>query len=66
MIHIDFHTPADVPPNEEQRQKAVERSGVLKRRNDPALQKLVDEAAKLFHTPMAAVTIIDREPIRRR
>jgi GAF domain-containing protein len=61
VIHIDFHTPADVPPNEEQRQKAVERSGVLKRRNDPALQKLVDEAAKLFHTPMAAVTIIDRE-----
>lgn len=61
MIHIDFHSPADMPPNEEQRQQAVERSGILKRRKDPALQKVVDEAAEMFGTPMAAITILDRE-----
>jgi GAF domain-containing protein len=61
MIHIDFHSPADMPANEELRQQAVDRSGVLKRRRDPALQRVVDEAAKIFGTPMAAVTIIDRD-----
>ena len=61
MIHIDFHTPAELPANEEQRQKAVERSGILKRRKDPALQKLVDEAAELFDAPIAAISIIDRD-----
>lgn len=63
MIHIDidFHSPAELPANEEQRQQAVERSGVLKRRKDPALQKVVEEAAKTFNTPMAAITIMDRE-----
>lgn len=61
MIHIDFHSPPDMPANEAQRQKAVERSGVLKRRRDPALQKVVDEAAKLFNAPMAAITIMDHD-----
>lgn len=61
MIHIDFHSPADVPANEEQRQQAVDRSGVFRRRSDPALQKLVDEAAKSFHTQIAAISIIDRD-----
>jgi GAF domain-containing protein len=61
VIHIDFHSPADLPPNEEQRQRAVERSGVLKRRRDPKLQKVVDEAAEMFDTPMAAITIMDHE-----
>lgn len=61
MIHIDFHSPADMPPNEDQRQRAVERSGVLKRRRDPKLQKVVDEAAEMFHTPIAAITIMDHE-----
>jgi GAF domain-containing protein len=61
VIHIDFHTPAEVPANEEQRQKAVERSGVLKRMRDPKLQKIVDEAAEHFHTPIAAISIIDRD-----
>jgi len=59
VIHIDFHSPAELPANEAHRQKAVERSGILKRRKDPALQKLVDEAADMFETPMAAITIID-------
>ena len=61
MIHIDFHSPAEMPPNEEQRQQAVERSGILKRRRDPKLQKVVDEAAEMFSTPMAAITIMDHE-----
>jgi GAF domain-containing protein len=61
VIHIDFHSPAELPANEEQRQRAVDRSGVLKRRKDPALQKVVDEAAEMFHTPIAAITIMDRE-----
>ena len=61
MIHIDFHSAPDEPANEEQRQKAVERSGVLKRRRDPALQKVVDEAAEVFCAPIAAISIIDRD-----
>ena len=61
MIHIDFHSPAEMPPNEEQRQQAVERSGILKRRRDPKLQKVVDGAAEMFSTPMAAITIMDHE-----
>ena len=61
MIHIDFHTPPDLPTNETQRQQAVERSGVLQRRKDPALQRVVDEAADYFQTPIAAITIVDRD-----
>ena len=60
MIHIDFHTPPDLPTNEAQRQQAVERS-VLQRRKNPALQRVVDEAADYFQTPIAAITIVDRD-----
>jgi len=61
VIHIDFHTPPDLPTNEAQRQQAVERSGVLQRRKNPALQRVVDEAADYFQTPIAAITIVDRD-----
>ena len=61
MIHIDFHTPPDLPTNEEQRQQAVDRCGVLARRKDPALQRIVEEAADYFQTPIAAITILDRD-----
>ena len=61
VIHIDFYTPPDEPANEDQRQKAVDRSGVFKRRNDPAFQKIVDDAAEMFSAPIAAITIIDRD-----
>jgi len=61
VIHIDFHSPAELPGNEAKRQKAVEQSGILKRRRDPALQKLVDEAATLFQAPIAALSVIDRD-----
>jgi GAF domain-containing protein len=59
LIHIDFDSPAELPANEVERQSAVERSGVLKRRNDSGLQGIVDQAAKIFDTAIAAVTIID-------
>ena len=61
MIHIHFHSPAELPPQEEQRQQAVERSGVLRRKGDPELQRVVDQAAELFHVPIAAISIIDRD-----
>ena len=61
MIQIDFHSPAELPANEEQRQRAVERSGVLGRRKDVGLQRVVDEAAKFFDTQIAAISIIDRD-----
>jgi GAF domain-containing protein len=61
VIQIDFHSPAELPANEEQRQRAVERSGVLRRRKDVGLQRVADEAAKFFDTPIAAISIVDRE-----
>jgi len=61
VIHIDFYSSPDQPANEPQRQKAVERSGVLKRRQDPALQKVVNEAAEMFCAPIAAISVIDRD-----
>lgn len=61
MIHINFHSPAELPPQEDLRQQAVERSGVLRRGGDPALQRLVDQAAELFCVPIAAISIIDRD-----
>jgi len=61
MIHIDLHSPPEDPANEAQRQKAVERSGVLRRRKDPALQKVVDKAAEVFQAPIAAISVIDRD-----
>ena len=60
MIHIDFHSLPEEPADETHRQKAVERSGVLKRRKDPALQKVVEQAAEMFRAPIAAISIIDR------
>jgi GAF domain-containing protein len=61
VIHINFHTPPELPDNEEERQRAVDRSGVIRRGPDAALQKVVDRAAELAHTPIAAITIIDRD-----
>ena len=61
MIHIDFHSPAYFPADEAKRQQAVDRSGVLKLGRHPGLQDIVDEAAKYFRTPIAAITIIDRD-----
>ncbi|KQN76643.1 GAF domain-containing protein [Sphingomonas sp. Leaf62] len=43
-----------------QRQAAVDRTGITRRANHPALQSIVEDAARLAKTPIAAVTIIDR------
>jgi len=61
VIHINFHSPPALPDNEEERQRAVDRSGVLRRGRDASLQGVVDRAAELAHTPIAAITIIDRD-----
>lgn len=61
MIHINFHTPPALPENEEERQRAVDRSGVIQRGRSPALQSVAERAAELARTPIAAITIIDRD-----
>jgi len=56
-----YYTPARRPEDEEARQRAVEDSGLLEAADDPALTAIVREAATLFDTPIAAISIIDRE-----
>lgn len=55
------YTPADILFNEVERQRAVERSGVLRRGGDPELQRIVERAARYFAAPIAALSIIDRD-----
>lgn len=53
-----------IPPlatNETGRQQAVDRAIGKARTVHKKLQKLVDEAAQRFHTPMAALSIIDNQ-----
>jgi GAF domain-containing protein len=61
VISIDYHSPAAWPANEDDRQAAVERSGILQRRGDKKLQRIVDEAAEFFRAPIAAISVIDRD-----
>ena len=49
------------PPDERERQAAVDKSGILGRGGDAELQRIVDSAARSMHAPMAAISIIDRE-----
>lgn len=56
-----YYTPARRPVDEEARQRAVEDSGFLEAAGDPTLAAIVRAAATLFDTPMAAISIIDRE-----
>lgn len=58
---LSFFSPAPLPANERDRQDAVDASGVLRADPDPALHSIVAETAQLFATPIAAVSIIDRE-----
>lgn len=46
---------------EADRQRAVDRSGVLGGWGAGDLQRIVERAAKIFRTPMAAISIIDQE-----
>lgn len=56
-----FYTPANRPSDEDQRQEAVDASGLLDATNDPELAAIVREAAELFGTPMAAISIVDQD-----
>jgi GAF domain-containing protein len=58
---ITLYEPAPIPPNEPERERAVEASGALTIRGDPALKALVEELRRNFRTSMAAVTIIYRD-----
>jgi GAF domain-containing protein len=61
LIHIHSYRAAPHAADEETRQLEVDRSGITRRGGDPRLQKVVDTAATVFRTPIAALTIIDRD-----
>lgn len=52
--------PAEHPSGETDRQQAVDRVRPVARRRQAELQQIVERAARAFGTPMAAVSIIDR------
>ncbi len=57
-----FHRePLSSASAEAARQRAVERSGVLGGRGANDLQRIVERAAKIFKTPIAAISIIDQQ-----
>jgi GAF domain-containing protein len=56
-----YYSPARRPNDEDDRQRAVEASGLLDAAGDPALDAIVREAADLFGTPIAAISIVDNE-----
>jgi GAF domain-containing protein len=53
--------PSSPAAAEADRQRAVERSGLLGGWAASDLQRIVDRAAKIFHAPMAAISIIDQQ-----
>ncbi|MFW2830678.1 GAF domain-containing protein [Sphingomonas sp. ID0503] len=60
-MKFSFYSPAPRPTGEAHRQAIVDRSGVFEHADDPVLQALVDEAAALCGTPLAAVSIVDND-----
>jgi GAF domain-containing protein len=48
------------PTDEAERQTAVLRSGILQRRCDAGLQRVVEVAARSYHVRTALISIIDR------
>jgi GAF domain-containing protein len=56
-----YYSPANRPADEDERQRAVDQSGFLEAAGDPALAAIVREAAELFDTPIAAISIVDHE-----
>ena len=55
------HLGISAEPSEVLRQAAVFASGVLAIRNNERLRAIVEQAAELLKTPIAALTIIDRD-----
>lgn len=56
-----YYTPANRPADEDERQRAVDQSGFLDAAGDPVLAAILREAAELFGTPMAAISIVDHD-----
>jgi GAF domain-containing protein len=56
-----FYSPARRPDDEEERQRAVDQSGFKSAHGDPTLAGIIREAAELFGTPMAAISIVDED-----
>lgn len=56
-----FYSPARRPLDEIGRQRAVDASGFLRASGDPILARLIHEAAQLFDTEMAAISIVDHD-----
>lgn len=60
-MKLKFFSPAKAPPDEAARQAALDSTGALDRRGDPAFDALVREAAERFGTPIAAISLVDRD-----
>ena len=57
------HDPLPAPgrkANEPVRQAAVDRTGIVKRRGEPILQHIVEQAARDYGVPVALISIVDR------
>lgn len=57
-MSITFYEPASFPQNEQARERAVERSGILALVGDSILSTLVTEARQVFGTAQAAVSVV--------
>jgi GAF domain-containing protein len=55
------HASPPYPADEPARQRALEESGVLRLTRNAELQQIVERAAKRFRTPIAAISVIDRD-----
>lgn len=58
LTPADQGTPESI--DESLRQAAVERSGILERRGDKVLQRIVETAARTYHAGIGLISIIDR------
>ncbi len=58
---LTLYQPAPVPPNENERERAVEASGAARVREDGILQDLVERARSQFGTAMAAISIVQSD-----
>jgi GAF domain-containing protein len=56
-----YYSPATRPTDEDDRQRAVDESGFLGAADDPALAAIIEQAAALFGTPIAAISIVDQD-----
>jgi len=57
-VGITLYEPAPMLADERQRERAVEASGALRLRSDPALQAIVEELRRSFAVSQAAVSIL--------